>query len=90
MLIPQPWLHRFEHDPSGRSPFLPGQSMSPNNAHALLISRTGYLPMPLSGTDALPQAPASEDVEGETTVLEQPSNAIPFGVFDAFTDGSHM
>ncbi|NJP49789.1 transposase [Streptomyces sp. SBST2-5] len=41
-----------------RSPFLPGRPMSPNDAYALLVSRTGYLPMPLSGPDYLELLPA--------------------------------
>ncbi|MEU3225434.1 Mu transposase C-terminal domain-containing protein [Streptomyces sp. NPDC006976] len=41
-----------------RSPFLPGQSMSPNDAYALLVARTGYVPLPLSGLDYLELLPA--------------------------------
>ncbi|MFI9228496.1 Mu transposase C-terminal domain-containing protein [Streptomyces rimosus] len=40
-----------------RSPFLPGRAMSPNDAYALLVSRTGYLPVPLSGPDYLELLP---------------------------------
>ncbi|MGO4459900.1 Mu transposase C-terminal domain-containing protein [Streptomyces sp. M-16] len=40
-----------------RSPFLPGRAMSPNDAYALLVARTGYLPMPLSGEDYLELLP---------------------------------
>ncbi|MFI9058900.1 hypothetical protein ACIGXQ_30950 [Streptomyces anulatus] len=32
--------------------------MSPNDAYALLVSRTGYLPMPLGGPDHLELLPA--------------------------------
>ncbi|MFD8474081.1 Mu transposase C-terminal domain-containing protein [Streptomyces globisporus] len=41
-----------------RSPFLPGRSMSPNDAYALLVARTGYVPLPLSGPDYLELLPA--------------------------------
>ncbi|MDH6112314.1 transposase InsO family protein [Kitasatospora sp. MAP12-15] len=40
-----------------RSPFLPGRAMSPNDAYALLVARTGYLPVPLSGDDYLELLP---------------------------------
>ncbi|WP_307840969.1 Mu transposase C-terminal domain-containing protein [Streptomyces sp. GESEQ-4] len=40
-----------------RSPFLPGRSMSPNDAYALLVARTGYVPLPLSGPDYLELLP---------------------------------
>lgn len=38
------------HD-SLRSPFLPGKALSPNEVYAMLVSRTGYLPVCLSGDD---------------------------------------
>jgi hypothetical protein len=41
-----------------RSPFLPGRAMSPNDVYALLVSRTGYLPLPLGGEDYLELLPA--------------------------------
>jgi transposase InsO family protein len=40
-----------------RSPFLPGRAMSPNDAYALLVARTGYLPLPLCGEDYLELLP---------------------------------
>ncbi|MEW2252740.1 Mu transposase C-terminal domain-containing protein [Streptomyces sp. NPDC006975] len=55
-----------------------------------IAARTRAALEPARPVPALPQTPASEDTEDETTVLEQPSNVIPFGVFDAFTDGSRL
>ncbi|MEU3629688.1 MULTISPECIES: Mu transposase C-terminal domain-containing protein [Streptomyces] len=55
-----------------------------------IAARTRAALEPARPVAALPQVPASDDVEDETTVLEQPSNVIPFGVFDAFTDGSRL
>ncbi|RVU17074.1 integrase [Streptomyces antnestii] len=55
-----------------------------------IAARTRAALEPARSVPALPQASAPEDAEDETTVLEQPSNVIPFGVFDAFTDGSRL
>lgn len=55
-----------------------------------IAARTRAALEPSRTVAALPQAAGPEDVEDETTVLEQPSNVIPFGVFDAFTDGSRL
>lgn len=55
-----------------------------------IAARTRAALEPARPVAALPQAPAPDDTEDETTVLEQPSNVIPFGVFDAFTDGSRL
>jgi transposase InsO family protein len=40
-----------------RSPFLPGRALSPNEAYALLVARSGYLPITLSGEDYLELLP---------------------------------
>ncbi|MGW0995054.1 Mu transposase C-terminal domain-containing protein [Streptomyces sp. NPDC002523] len=55
-----------------------------------IAARTRAALEPTRPIAALPQAPAPDGDEDETTVLEQPSNVIPFGVFDAFTDGSRL
>ncbi|MGP4105145.1 Mu transposase C-terminal domain-containing protein [Nonomuraea sp. KM90] len=40
-----------------RSPFLPGRALSPNEVYALLVARSGYLPVCLSGDDYLELLP---------------------------------
>jgi len=62
-----------------------------NGPDRRIAARTRAALEPARPVVALPQTPAPEDAEDETTtVLEQPSNVIPFGVFDAFTDGSRL
>ncbi|WP_328901392.1 Mu transposase C-terminal domain-containing protein [Streptomyces sp. NBC_00441] len=55
----QEWIVLWQLRPHEglRSPFLPGRTMSPNDAYALLVSRTGYLPLPLGGEDYLELLP---------------------------------
>jgi hypothetical protein len=50
------WQHR-PHD-GLRSPFNPGTALSPNEVYALLVARTGYLPVCLSGDEYLELLPA--------------------------------
>ncbi|MYW98698.1 MULTISPECIES: Mu transposase C-terminal domain-containing protein [unclassified Streptomyces] len=45
------------HD-SLRSPFLPGKALSPNEVYAMLVSRTGHLPVCLGGDDYIELLPA--------------------------------
>ncbi|MFJ9845863.1 Mu transposase C-terminal domain-containing protein [Kitasatospora sp. NPDC101155] len=40
-----------------RSPFLPGRALSPNDVYALMVSRTGHLPVCLSGDDYIELLP---------------------------------
>ncbi|MDX3309253.1 Mu transposase C-terminal domain-containing protein [Streptomyces sp. ME08-AFT2] len=40
-----------------RSPFLPGRALSPNDVYALLVSRSGHLPVCLSGDDYIELLP---------------------------------
>ncbi|MEW1660130.1 Mu transposase C-terminal domain-containing protein [Streptomyces sp. NPDC093707] len=40
-----------------RSPFLPGKALSPNEVYAVLVSRTGYLPVCLGGDDYIELLP---------------------------------
>jgi len=40
-----------------RSPFMPERALSPNEAYALLVSRTGYLSVPLSGEEYIELLP---------------------------------
>jgi transposase InsO family protein len=40
-----------------RSPFLPGRALSPNEVYALLVARTGYLPVPLGSEEYLELLP---------------------------------
>jgi len=49
------WQNR-PHD-GLRSPFLPGRALSPNEAYALLVARTGYLPVCLTGEDYIELLP---------------------------------
>jgi transposase InsO family protein len=41
-----------------RHPRMPGQALSPNEAHAVMVAASGYLPVPLSGEDYLELLPA--------------------------------
>lgn len=50
------WQNR-PHD-GLRSPFLPGKALSPNEVYALLVARTGYLPICLTGEDYIELLPA--------------------------------
>ncbi|WKX08073.1 Mu transposase C-terminal domain-containing protein [Streptomyces sp. NL15-2K] len=45
------------HD-SLRSPFLPGQALSPNDVYAMLVARSGHLPVCLTGDDYIELLPA--------------------------------
>jgi Mu transposase, C-terminal len=49
------WQNR-PHD-GLRSPVLPGRALSPNEAYALLVARTGYLPVCLTGDDYIELLP---------------------------------
>ena len=49
------WQNR-PHD-GLRSPFLPGRALSPNEVYALLVARTGYLPVCLTGDDYIELLP---------------------------------
>ena len=49
------WQNR-PHD-GLRSPFLPGKALSPNEIYALLVARTGYLPVCLAGDDYIELLP---------------------------------
>nr|WP_078496291.1 Mu transposase C-terminal domain-containing protein [Streptomyces sp. W007] len=40
-------------------PYLPGRSLSPNDAYALQVSATGYLPMPLGPSDYIELLPVT-------------------------------
>ena len=40
-----------------RSPFMPGRALSPNEAYALLVARTGYVPVSLSGEEYIELLP---------------------------------
>ncbi len=45
------------HD-SLRSPFLPGRALSPNEVYAMLVARSGHLPVCLTGDDYIELLPA--------------------------------
>lgn len=42
-----------------RNPFLPGTTMSPNEAYAAAVARAGYVPVPLSSGDYIELLPAA-------------------------------
>jgi hypothetical protein len=50
------WQSR-PHD-SLRNPYLPGKTLSPNEAYAIAIARAGYVPVPLSSSDYIELLPA--------------------------------
>ncbi|MFC5188130.1 Mu transposase C-terminal domain-containing protein [Actinomadura harenae] len=51
------WQHRA-HD-GLRNPYLPGRTLSPNEAYAIAVARAGYLPVALSSTDYIELLPAT-------------------------------
>jgi hypothetical protein len=89
------WLiacwQRRPHD-GLRSPFLPGRALSPNEACALLVARTGYLPVCLTGKRPLaagrPRQRRHRRIRHRRSRGGPAGPGSPFGVFDAFTDGS--
>ncbi|MGR6924376.1 Mu transposase C-terminal domain-containing protein [[Actinomadura] parvosata] len=51
------WQHRAHE--GLRNPYLPGRTLSPNEAYAIAVARAGYLPVALSGSDYIELLPAT-------------------------------
>jgi hypothetical protein len=59
--LPDEWIVCWQSRPHDglRSPYLPGRELSPDEAHAVMVARAGYLPVPLSGEDYIELLPVT-------------------------------